>query len=186
MGFDWKGLPKFSYCTYTLFEHHDMFLLKDHKKTHSFWFAFVNVTYLCTIVGKFSEQSNTYTTTEMLNLYISSGTIVPLSMDWAGFECCHVLKRYWSSSKINTCSEEMQNSYIWNSELLLCQIHPQSPITSPHCQEIECENFDFVLLLPSSFFFLSRSSSITHKVYSIYQWFTHQTNALLSGIFFLG
>ena len=48
-------------------------------------------------------------------------------------------------------------------------------MTSPHSQEIEHESFDFVL---SSF-----PSSITQKVYGMYEQSAHQMNTLLSKIF---
>ena len=58
---------------------------------------------------------------------------------------------------------------------------PRVPWLLLTVEKIEHENFDFVLL---SFFLLSSlPSSITQKVYEVYEWSTHQMNALLSEIF---
>ena len=59
---------------------------------------------------------------------------------------------------------------------------PRVPLILFRVKKVECENFDFVLLL--SFFHLSSSfpSHITQKVYGVYKWSAYQTTALLPEI----
>ena len=102
-----------------------------------------------------------------------------LGRDWVGLKWHPVLK-VWKQVE-DKHSEAMQNSYRWKPlAIIMLNIAPES-----HDCSSQSRNQMLRFWLCSSFFFFlfSVSSSITHKVYSVYQESVHQTNALLSKIF---
>ena len=96
-----------------------------------------------------------------------------LSRNWAVLNCILYL-RYGSSSKIHTVKRyKLLQIKIFSYSFV--KFSPKVPLLLHIVEKIERENVDFVLL--SSF-----PSSITQKVYCVFELSGHQTNALLSEI----